>query len=244
MALDLGPLTMNSIKTAGDLTEALERARNIAAESRNRLVAAYPGLSNDDPRILIARHLRAAIDFAYWNSFMIQHLASPQWYANRGFPQHLITQEMVTETLDFYQTAVRQALVVNPFSLFEAGLRRILRGIAPAACRGATGSFACITRELLDHLAKDGWTFSKGPPHDLLRVWANIRNTIHNNGTFRPRAGADETVAWGGKTYRFIVEAPIGFLLWETVIGLVIDLVSLNEEIMNSQAIKRLPRIP
>lgn len=150
----------------------------------------------------------------------------------------------VPDELNDYVVLLTAGLIVYPFSLFEAGLRRIVRAIDPTACSGGATDFKGIYDWLFARLRQDGWAYAGGEAVEFLDLYRNIRNTIHNNGKFYSRTATDAVVTWKGNRHEFIHGAVPPFVEWDFNLRLLCELVRLNRGLMEAPAIGRLPPIP
>lgn len=135
------------------------------------------------------------------------------------------------------------SLMFFSFSLFESGIRRIVRAIDPVACSGGAAEFKNIYEWLFARLRKNGWSYPTDNPSAFLDLFRVFRNTLHNNGAFYPPNGRDQEIIWQGKTYQFKYASIPSFYGWEFNIMLLKDLVSLNHSIMLCALIAQLPSI-
>jgi hypothetical protein len=136
------------------------------------------------------------------------------------------------------------SLMFFSFSLFESGVRRIVRALNPTACSGGAVEFKSIYEWLFACLRRHGWNYPAGNPSAFLDLYRIFRNTLHNNGAFYPPSGRDQEITWRGTTYHFQYATVPGFYGWEFNLLLLRELVSLNHAIMSSDPIAQLPDVP
>jgi hypothetical protein len=110
------------------------------------------------------------------------------------------------------------------FSATESSLRQMLRACNPSACSNGTADFKsiyeCLIRtELVLEPVKD-WI-------DLLDLFRLIRNTIHNNGVYLQKSGADTEVTYQGKLYQFKHGRKIDIVWWDLCLAVLSDVISL-----------------
>lgn len=230
---------------AEELAKKIEVLRNQAAEARNRLVAIYGDDDPMDPRILVARHIRAVVGSAYLSAIFIDEcLELPDWWRSHFREDHggPISDEAASDQATYYWNFVTNGFVLFPFSLFEAGVRRAVRAIDAKACSGGTADFKDIYGWLLKRLGSDGWTY-KNDATAFLDIYRSVRNTIHNNGYFYPRTGGDISFTWNGTQYDFIHGAVPSFTGWDFNLLIVRELVELNEAIMTAPLVSALRKI-
>jgi hypothetical protein len=227
------------------LLPRVEALRNKAVIARNSLIEVYPNLPKGDPRIVVARHIKAAVSSCYLSVIHLdENLLEESWWRRQGF-DNAVQLGLVQDEIDDFVTLVAFSLVVTPFSLFEAGLRRIVRAVDPRACGGGTADFKTIYEWLFRQLRDQAWQYVGRDTNAsaFLDLYRNVRNTIHNNGAYYSRAASDESVTWQGKQYDFVHGSKVSFENWDFNILIVDELIDLNREIMKSPLVAVLPAI-
>jgi hypothetical protein len=229
--------------TIAELVEVLEKLRNAAVSARNELSSTYPNLPLGDPRRVVARHIKAALSAAYLATIhMDENLLNPSWWSHVGLTPDL-HNDVILDELDDYQRFITLGVVINPFSLFESGLRRIGRAVDPAACSNGTAEFKGIYEWLLARLGRDGWTYGPGEAVEFLDLYRHRRNTLHNNGKFYSRSGTNTIVKWRQGKYEFVHGDEPAFTDWDFNALLISELIQLNKSLMVSPTIRALPPI-
>lgn len=106
------------------------------------------------------------------------------------------------------------------FSATESSLRQLLRAINPTACNNGTADFKsiydCLIRTELGLRGTQDWI-------DMLDLFRLIRNTIHNNGVYVNKFGADAEVTYQGILYRFKHGQKIDIVWWDLCLALISD---------------------
>lgn len=230
--------------TIEELTDRLHEVRGYAGEVRNELRNMYRSqFAPADPRMEVARHIKAILSASFLSAVhMRENLRHPGWWAARFALTP--TKPQAEEELQDYHDFIVLDVVVMPFSLFEAGLRRVVRAIEPTACDGGAAEFKSIYAWLLAHLRRNGWVYPHGDAEAFLDLYRHLRNTIHNNGVFYDRRGRDVTVKWDGITYEFFHTQRPSFADWPLHLRMSRELVRLNRELMLSPPVAALPAIP
>jgi hypothetical protein len=232
----------NGISTT-DLVSNLEVLRHEAVQYRNALSSHFSALPPTDPRVGVARHIKASISSAYLASiFLDQHLRVPGWWMATFKRQ--FSQKEVQDDLDDFTTQIASNVIVTTLSLFEAGLRRILRAIDPTAADGAAGEFINVYTTLLKRLEGAGWGGNRGEAIELLDLYRTVRNTIHNNGAYYSKKATDQKLTWQGQPYVFVHGSVPAFTDWSFNIKLVSELIKLNDQIMRAPLVMGLAPIP
>jgi hypothetical protein len=227
-----------------ELIPRLEALRNKAVRVRNELLELYQKLPTNDPRIVTARHIKSVISSSYLNLILVnENLQDPNWWRRQGFDV-AIKKGTIQDELDDYMVLLTNAVILYALSLFEAGLRRVVRAINSDACSGGTAGFKVIYDWLFTRLKKEGWSLSAGDPVAFLDLYRYVRNTIHNNGRYYSPSGTNAIVTWQGMTYEFRHTQGQDFIDWNFHLMLLSNLVELNGEVMRADLIRQLPPIP
>jgi hypothetical protein len=227
------------------LMELLQDVRNEAVEARNRLFERYRDrFDRDDPRIVVARHLKAAYSASFLSmAHLVENLLEPAWWTSNPGTAHMLDQpDLLQDEIHDYGSYIAVGFIFNPFSLFEAGVRRVVRALDGEACSGGAAEFKAIYEWLFKRLRADGWS-ADDEECNFLDVYRGMRNTLHNNGKFYSRTGRDMTVTWRGQRYEFVHAESLGFGGWDFYSELARTLIALNESIMGASLVARLPPI-
>lgn len=231
----------NGSASTVNVAHELETLRNEAVTVRNDLAAIYAQLPSTDPRVMTARHLKAIVSSTLLSWIHLEeNVAEPAWWERTFGTVPPAGQDEVTD----YETLVTASFVVYSLSLFEAGLRRLVRAIDSTACGSGAAPFKTIYDWLFAQLHRSDWSYSRGEKTQFLDLYREVRNTLHNNGIFYRADGRNVTVTWRGTQYEFVHGQAPAFLSWELDIALVRELVHLNDEIVRSETIAALPVIP
>jgi hypothetical protein len=218
-------------RPVSEVEQKLAALRKELVEHRNALGQKYATLPVTDPRRVVARHIRAIAGSAYLSwIFLEDELREPAWWQH----QFNVIPPAAQDDVHDYEVFVAATSVLYPFSLFEAGVRRIVRSIDSTACAGATAEFKSIYDWLLARMRRDGWAFSQGDATAFLDLYRNVRNTLHNNGHLYSPKARNVTIEWRGVDYDFVHAQPPPFINWDFNVMLVRDLGQLNREIMEA----------
>ncbi len=228
-------------------TDLLDHLKHLLAHSTaeaNSLLTRYPELGINDPRKLVADqllHVSSGAFLSYVNAK--ENLSNIPWWQAHGF-QAAVSSGMAPGLLQAYETLTTASLMFFAFSLFESGLRRLVRALDPAACSGGAAEFKSIYEWLFARLKRDGWVYPPGDHNVFLDLFRTFRNTLHNNGAFYSKTGANSETTWRGIKYTFTYGAIPAFYGWEFNLLLLTELVTLNRAIMEAPTIGALPDIP
>lgn len=135
--------------------------------------------------------------------FVERHLTRPEWWrANATLPY---TPESAKAVVAEFLMAQRIYLIHGLFFAVESSFRVYVRALDASACDNGLVVFQRIYSWLLNRLDLTAFL-------PMLDFWRNLRNTMHNNGLFLPRAGKNVHVRYQGKKYAFEVGKPCAFL--------------------------------
>jgi hypothetical protein len=104
----------------------------------------------------------------------------------------------------------------------------------PAACQNGTASFESVYKWVLTRTNQQDW-------RSLLDLWRLVRNTMHNDGTFVPHSGKDQSVTFDGVEYAFRAGSVIDFMNWPMLIRLCEETHEMLNAIVYSTAVQSLP---
>ena len=233
-----GPYQIDS-----DLLDHIRSLMSNGLSTRNKLFIQFQNMGLQDPRISLAAHLLDVACCVFLNFTLLkENLRHASWWESHGFGTAL-QAGIVPGLLENYMVMETGSLMFFSFSLFESGIRRVVREIDSAACSGGSAEFKSIYEWLFARLRKTGWNYPSGNPSLFLDLFRTFRNTLHNNGAFYPPAGNNQEIEWNGKSYQFQYGGVPPFTGWEFNLMLLQELVSLNYSIMTSQLVSNLPII-
>ena len=226
-------------------TDLLPKFKDLLAHStqtHNGLMAEYQSISPNDPRVSVSGQLASVASVAFLNLVNVKtNLSQDQWWKDQGFGVAIETG-FSAHLIESYITATSASVIFFSFSLFESGLRRVVRAIDLSACGAGNSDFKNIYEWLFAKLRRSGWTFDNVTP--FLDLFRTFRNTLHNNGCFYPANGKEAIITWKNKVYTFSYGNVPDFYGWEFNLTLLNELIALNASIMRSSVVAQLPPIP
>ena len=226
-----------------DLLDHIKSLLSHATKIRNELFLRFQSMGLQDPRINIAGHLLDVSSAAFLNLEHVKdNLRHADWWNSKSFSE-AVKAGLVPSLLQNYMAQNTGSLMFFSFSLFESGIRRIVRALDPTACSGGAAEFKSIYEWLFARLRRQGWSYSSEEPSIFLDLFRVFRNTLHNNGAYYSPNGRDQDITWQGKTYSFRYANTPDFYGWEFNIMLLRELVSLNRSMMLHDLIANLPAI-
>jgi hypothetical protein len=214
-----------------------------ATKSRNKLFSQFSALDKNDPRLAIISHLLDVASATFLNLVSLkENYRDDKWWESHGFG-NAVSANIVPYLLENYDSLTAGSVMFFSFSLFESGIRRIVRAIDPNACSSGASEFQSIYKWLFKRLQKSGWTYVGEDPTIFLDLYRTFRNTLHNNGAFFPTKIGNYEITWKGIKYEFVYGQTPNFLGWEFNILLLTELISLNESIMVSNVVAKISNI-
>ncbi len=227
-----------------DLLPYFKNLLSHATQAYNDMAAQYRHLSPEDPRKSVGYHLLSVASSGFLSLAHVRdNLQHDDWWQKHGYGTAL-EAGIVRDLIENYITLTAGSLIFFSFSLFESGIRRVVRALDRTACDGGAAEFKSIYDWLFKRLRESGWTYHDGDPVEFMDLFRTFRNTLHNNGAFYNRYGRDETRGWKGIEYRFVYGSVPDFYGWEFNLSLLSELINLNRSIMTSELVAKLPRNP
>jgi len=172
-------------------------------------------LSDSDARKTVSIKILSTCNSLYLSlAFISNHLLNHSWWKTSRIEIPDIDKKLY---ISAYHMFSKIAFIQLLYSSIESSFRLYLKKLAPNACNNGTAEFnsiyKCLFHSYLTAIPKDGI--------DLLDLFRNIRNTIHNNGVFYNKAGTDSPVIWRGKKYEFVNGKPIDFITMDFIFSVV-----------------------
>lgn len=138
---------------------------------------------------------------------------------------------------DSYFNMLKDSYLFNFYFEFETRIRHIVREIGNINNPNIKTN---KNRPFLD--GNEGFYFiSKGffedylsltvKEYEVIHIYSEIRNTLHNSGFYFPHDGKDKTLRFKGEDYVFKNKAPVNFLdnnLYQALINALVDLISIT----------------
>ena len=156
----------------------------------------------------------------------MMYLSNPCWweshhpeFASKDIPDVLSETEVLYKWWTLHQ----------PYAQLEEALRRIIEAFDPTF-GPPSSSISSISRHLCKKLELDNYVALFGLAYE-------IRNTIHNNGIFRPYDSKPKQIDWKGRTYSFKPDDRPDFVTWEFVCEHIGDLTDALCDIVSSPEI-------
>lgn len=116
-----------------DLLDHIKSLLSHATKARNDLFQKFQNLGLQDPRISVAGHLLDVVSATFLNLVHVKdNLRKGEWWENHGYGA-AVKAGMLPGLLENYMALTTGSLMFFSFSLFESGIRRLVRAIDPVA---------------------------------------------------------------------------------------------------------------
>lgn len=215
-----------------DLIKKIEEIRNLSIDNQTEINAIYSYLPKNDARITaFSKFINVLNSLHFSFTFIERHLTHSLWW-NRNISTLLSIEDKRLYVKEF-ENFTKVGFVSVQFSSIESSLRLFLRAIDPHACKNSTAAFDSIYKCLLCKLntkPTDG--------AELLDLFREVRNTIHNNGVYFNNNGNSKNLTWEGKTFEFNHGTRVSFVTWDFLILISESLRLLLMEILKDIYIK------
>lgn len=157
------------------------------------------------------------------------YLSDHSWWASR----HPEFETMdIPDMLSECEVLYKWWTLHQPYAQLEEVLRRIAEALDPAFASPKI-PISRISKYLCTELTLDKYI-------TLFDLAHTTRNSIHNNGVFRPPDGKPKQISWKDRTYDLSPDDPLDFVSWEFVCEHIGDLTEAMCCIMCSPEISRL----
>ena len=226
---------MTTYLTPTELVERLESVKQQLHYSSSLIKMAKPkAASFQDARAAWFVGTRKVILQVQADMFlMAECLSKPEWWQQRS-PDFSPTD--LKDLLREYVRGRYFLLLHLVVSQLEEGLRRIFEYVIPHPSYRGT-NIARITNELLEYL--DCLQLKK-----LFELTRAVRNTIHNNGLYRPsQRGRTDRFEWKDQTFEFRDGWPPN-IAWDFLVWLLLELNEGMRSIATEPRVLALDSIP
>ncbi|MBF8265289.1 MAG: hypothetical protein HW384_1153 [Dehalococcoidia bacterium] len=163
-----------------------------------------------------------------------KYLSRKDWW--QGQSQISGDLETVPIFLNEYDIHIRLWTFHSIFFQLEESLRQVIKLRDPVKYNECQTNWPGLYNFLLKETG-----LTKYCP--LFKLIAHTRNTIHNNGVFRPPNGKDVDIEWEGKMFQFCVDRRIRWFTHDTLRQFIIWLNQVMLDIMLSETVGTVPKI-
>ena len=209
-------------------------ASHLAFDKRVPIQAKY-SWKDDDARLTIFNKLNRLLASISLGYFLMETVVQKKEWWKQNQPD--LNDQSVTNAFDDFEMLFRIGLIHNLMYCVESSFRIYVKTIDEDVYKKMQGQFKSIY----------GWLFKKlnlqATNVELLDLFRNIRNTMHNNGLFFPTSGNDQTIIHKGITYKFEVGKPNNFVTTELIVDLTPDLINLVENVVQASPLVNIGHI-
>ena len=215
--------------------QLLEGTKSTIRQARNRYLAVGPDWETTfDARANFFMGTRTTLTLAQAHLMVLQeNLSALSWWEARSpnfskefLPSMIVESEVIYRFFTIHMT----------FSQMEESLRKIVEAFDRAWYETRPRSITAITNLLCSRLSMETWA-------ELFRFCHAVRNSIHNNGWYRPDDGTDRELNLYGRRYELKAGRPIDFLSWDSICQLISGVTEAMLAIVLARPIADLPYV-
>jgi len=207
----------------------IEKIRMDYTFSRKKLEKERSWKRNDSRIVIFTKGVRVMNGLQIGLSHLHRDLRRDEWWKHR-FPNHVISSENKKLLCDDFDNLLRSGLISEVYGIFESTIRVLAGAYYSKIFPNLTISFSRIYPKFLKKLELEKFV-------PLIQILSNIRNSIHNDGTFLPIYKKDEDIPYDGDTYIFRVGKPIIYAGWKDLCELSYELGKATYQIVTSKKI-------
>ena len=194
-------------------------------------------LPDDDARITLFRKLAVITTHAQISfDFYFYQLKNDSDFWEKKHPNHIFSKHNKTRLSQDYEQEIRSYFVTSMYSAFESSIRVIVDTIDHERF-SRDNRFSKICEWFFNE-------FNKTEQFQIMKVFSNIRNSMHNNGLFKPPSGQDEPISYQNKNFYFEYDKLVPYVGWSDlfsitkVITMTVYEILLSEQMSNIQFIE------
>jgi len=205
--------------------------------SRAKLLKENSWQENDARIVIFTKGIRVMNGIQIGFSHLSRDLRKDDWWKTR-YPKHTITSENKQLLMEDFDNLLRSALIVETYGIFESTVRIIANSYSSKIFPDVTINFSQIYPKFLNELQ-----LQKFVP--LVKIWSNIRNSIHNDSHFIPTKKQEQNpnIDYDGHAYKFRAEKPIIYAGWKDLCELSYELGKATHQIITSEKISSIQSI-
>lgn len=212
-----------------ELTEKLSIIRKKCIDNRIRLEQKYLKNGSIDSKTKLSglRGLNVCMSSLHLSlTFVYRHLLFQKWWILTI--NNALSDEDKVRLIEGYLASNKLSYVISLFSSVESFIRTLLREKNHDINNKNFRS--CINTLLSEELT----TPIKGGIQ-VLEFFSEIRNTIHNDGTYYSSKNKSRNFKFKDETYTFSNEVRIDFVTWELLIEITDSILSIMIEILDDK---------
>jgi len=223
---------LDPISDVGAIGLKAQEVHNNAFQLRKLLQTRYGWGENDARLTVFSKLTNVLLTFTLGLVFLDRHLTNRDWWASASNVP--FSDEQMSRTCAEFDMFLRIGLMQDGFHAVESSFRIFTHSLDPEACGEATAPFEGVAKFLLSRLQ----LYDVIPLFDL---WRAIRNTMHNNGLYRPPSRTDREVVHKGRSFQFKYGQPVDFVTTDFVVALLADVVVALVSIVEAEELAKIP---
>jgi len=226
---------MESEKFYTQIGTTVDEIREKFTKSEEKIIQSHSDWNFQDARLVIFRKIIQILNgFTIGFSHIPREFINPVWF--KTLYGDLGTKENQERLCEEFEIFLGSGLIIFLYGAIESTMRIISLKLGSEKFP-RTISFSSLYKSFLADLNMEQHI-------DLLRIWGNLRNTIHNNGIFLPFDGEDQIIKYHGNTFTFENGKQHDVIGWEMYALLVGDLCEMVSSIVESKEISSIKEIP
>ncbi len=218
----MGPLVENIRNNIIDIEEKLRKQNPLWKKDIDARLTVF----NKCSTVLAT----VSINFVLHERYLIK---KDWWIGSSSIPVSEDNAKTFIQEFDMFN---RIGLIHFMFASIESSFRLFLHAIDPNACGGGRAEFKGVYDCLFSRLKLRKYI-------DLLDIWRNVRNSLHNNGLFFPANNKNQKVGFSGVEYTFEVGKPLDFINTTVMVDLLPTIVEMLKEVVTSIEVYNLKEI-
>lgn len=205
--------------------------------SRTKLLKEKSWQENDARIVIFTKGIRVLNGIRIGFSHLSRDLRTDDWWETR-YPKDTITSENKSLLMEDFDNFLRSASIVEIYGIFESTIRIIANSYSSKIFPDITINFSQIYPKFLNELQLQKFV-------QLVKIWSNIRNSIHQDSHFLPpgKIKENDDIDYDGDTYKFRVGKPIIYAGWKNLCVLSYELGKATHQIIISNKISSIPFI-
>lgn len=188
----------------------------------------------DARRVIFRKIIQILNGFAIGFSHIHREFINQEWF--KMLYREVGTEENQKKLCNEFEIFLGSGLIIFLYGAIESSMRIIALKLN-SKIFPKNISFSSLNKTFLEELNLDQYV-------NLLRIWGNLRNTIHNNGIFLPFNGKDQIIEYHNTKFKFENGKQHTIQGWKMYSLLVRDLTDMVTSIVDSDDVSAIKEIP
>lgn len=222
----------NYLKNATRLDHFIEEFSN----SKEKIILSNPDWDVQDARLVVFNKINQILNgFAISFSHLHREFINFNWFESL-YPKELATEDNHEKLCTEFEKFIGSGVVLLLYGAVESSLRIISHKL-DSTKYPMNMPFSALFQKLLPDLDLKQYV-------NLLMIWSNLRNTVHNNGIFLSRNAEYLIIEYKNQKFVFENGKQHGIIGWNMYFELIIDLLKMVSSIIESKGISSIKKIP